>query len=446
MKLKHQERHLKWLSVCVLGSVLEGGCYSGQLKGTFMRKKKYFLRKDFSVTKLLVTLLHVAPAAALLVSSIQVASPGCDIIPGEALVAGLLVPPAGLWSVELVSCPRSHLSFSTNTSGKAEGHQRKAGSLQTPLRRGGPRNRGAWAREAGTTSCNDGYIQCLESHHGNMPGGWGMAPHFLPSWALSRRGAWSFGLVNTNLLAKVKVFKDITRQGLHWVNSERRERGDWSPSGDAQAPVCKRTRSEVPFPESWGLSKQAWSQDINQLKTSTGLMVAVGWQATAGVSNWDGDVPALLLYKTEGLGVSTAQLDHVCSQGWVASLAIESVQPLSPHFFFWWETEPIGRGAASAISWRERAQGSQALPLFWHSQGSASQIPRVGGNGLGVIFSTKQRQNKHFSCSCQCDIVTSSTRFSEVQSMKLIWLILKLDNPPISMLFPPRPCSIICII
>lgn len=153
------------------GECLGGWLLQWSIKRHFYEKKKYFLRKDFSVTKLLVTLLHVAPAAALLVSSIQVASPGCDIIPGEALVAGLLVPPAGSWSVELVSCPRSHLSFSTNTSGKAEGHQRKAGSLQTPLRRGDPRNRGAWAREAGTTSCNDGYIQCLESHHGNMPGG-----------------------------------------------------------------------------------------------------------------------------------------------------------------------------------------------------------------------------------------------------------------------------------
>ena len=53
------------------------------------------------------------------------------------------------------------------------------------------------------------------------------------------------------------------------------------------------------------------------------------------MSTWDDHVPALLLYKTEGLGVTTVQLDHVCSQGWVASLAIESVQPLSPHFFFW---------------------------------------------------------------------------------------------------------------
>ena len=32
---------------------------------------------------------------------------------------------------------------------------------------------------------------------------------------------------------------------------------------------------------------------------------------------------ALLLYKTEGLGVTTAQLDRVCSQGWVASLAVD---------------------------------------------------------------------------------------------------------------------------
>ena len=91
---------------------MEGGCYSGQLKGTFVRKKKYFLRKDFlrkdfCMTKLLVTPLHVAPAAALLVSSIQVASPGCDIVPGEALAAGLSVPPAGLWSVvafDLTTC------------------------------------------------------------------------------------------------------------------------------------------------------------------------------------------------------------------------------------------------------------------------------------------------------------------------------------------------------
>ena len=78
------------------------------------------------MTKLLVTPLHVAPAAALLVSSIQVASPGCDIVPGEALAAGLSVPPAGLWSVELVSHPRSHLSLSTDTSWEGRGASEKS--------------------------------------------------------------------------------------------------------------------------------------------------------------------------------------------------------------------------------------------------------------------------------------------------------------------------------
>lgn len=111
--------------LCV-GECLGGWLLQWAIKRHFCEKKKYFLRKDFSVTKLLVTLLHVAPAAALLVSSIQVASPGCDIIPGEALVAGLLVPPAGSWSVELVSCPRSHLSFSTDTSWEGRGASEKS--------------------------------------------------------------------------------------------------------------------------------------------------------------------------------------------------------------------------------------------------------------------------------------------------------------------------------
>lgn len=151
-----------------LGSVLEGGCYSGQLKGTFVRKKKYFLRKDFCMTKLLVTPLHVAPAAALLVSSIQVASPGCDIVPGEALAAGLSVPPAGLWSVELVSHPRSHLSLSTDTSWEGRGASEKSRFTADTTQTWGPQE----PRHLGEGGRDD-ILQwwCLESHHGSVPGG-----------------------------------------------------------------------------------------------------------------------------------------------------------------------------------------------------------------------------------------------------------------------------------
>ena len=64
-------------------------------------RKKYFVKRDFSVTNPLVTTLHAAPAAALLVSSIQVASPGWYVATGEA--AGSPTVDAACCVVECVS-------------------------------------------------------------------------------------------------------------------------------------------------------------------------------------------------------------------------------------------------------------------------------------------------------------------------------------------------------
>lgn len=135
--------------LCV-GECLGGWLLQWSIKRHFCEKKKYFFRKDFCVTKLLVTPLHVAPAAALLVSSIQVTSPGCDIVPGEALAAGLSVPPARLWSVELVSHPRSHLSFSTDTSWEGRGASEKSRFTADTTQTWGPqepRRRGEGGRD-----------------------------------------------------------------------------------------------------------------------------------------------------------------------------------------------------------------------------------------------------------------------------------------------------------
>lgn len=230
-----------------LGSVLDGwvgqaAVNSGQLKGTFMRKK-YFVTRDFAVTNPLVTNL-----AALLVSSIQVASPGWYIATGEA--AGSPTVDAACCVMECVSGFPSevllklfqlHIPWRQSDSIAKQVHCNHHPDM------GGPRSQGAWARETGTTACDGSHVLFLESHHGNMPGGWGMAPCFLPSRALSRMRAWSSGLVNTNLLAKVTVFKDKTRLSQQW------EKRVWKlvPRWRRWLSVCKKTRpGGGPLPES----------------------------------------------------------------------------------------------------------------------------------------------------------------------------------------------------
>lgn len=155
------------------------------------------------------------------------------------------------------------------------------------------------------------------------------------------------------------------------------------------------------------------------------LTEAIGRRATADVSNWDGHSALCFCSKLSGgLGAMITQLDHVCSHGWVTSLAVEPVKPLSPHFFFWCEMEPIGRGAISAISCREKAQGrikrcpSTVLTFTGHR---ILGFPRGEKRWLGchLYISMKQKCNKHIS-EVNTTFQQKVNIFSEVQSMKLI--------------------------
>lgn len=173
--------------------------------------------------------------------------------------------------------------------------------------------------------------------------------------------------------------------------AERAARGRRVDAGPCEAeppPARGRTGRQRGAPDSCALRPEGWFQG-ESVRPCLGTHGATRRRVEA-----DGRGRSVPLPCKSGLGGGTpwAMIPQLGP-----SLVVKSAKPLPSHFFFWGETEPVGRGARPAGSCRRKPQGKikRCPSIVLTFTGHCSRGFQGGRktDGLGVIFILARSRN-----------------------------------------------------